>query len=659
MQFRNANYYEAMDYLAPSFDFATETPQKLDSYGNPIIDDESLNFTVRDIGTTTNPMQHQTEALKARIREGASRIEFEFLGAGKGNSQRPTPESFGTKERQDMRELLDVNEMRSATHAGVHTESLAGFTREGFNSEARANVLKEIRRAIDFAGEATKGGAVVFHMNEWHRPMSEIKDPSGKFKAYQEEDKDAIMFAVDSRTGQSAGAIRKDMEIFRPVFITAKDMNLVGKTDENGNVLKEEDWVDVKGNKIEKNASVERLFDRVPKFNEDRTNFEVKKLTYEDIEKETKEWNNNNPNNPRTPAEMVAIMNLENQVLQYKGNSLYHARYYQNEKKELEKLREAKEIINEMKEKNKDVPNWRKRQIIQNYIRRAGREMELDEDPEKYLNEQIKAAENTLRHIHESSASADVYAKEAEERIKNIQSAEKYGLQKTAETIASAGITAMETYNKNKDKYGLKDPIYVAPENWDPRQFGSHPQEYRKIIDKSRETMVNMLKSKGYDEEKAVSLAKQHIKGTLDIGHMNMFRYYFQGSDKEFEKWMLKETEQLVKDGYVAHIHLTDNFGFDDEHITPGQGNVPMKEFLKMLEKHNIKDITVEQGSYNPLASWETMELTNSPIYGLGRRQRFKQVWQTHYGQHAPGFFIAGAYVPSNDWKPWTDLGLE
>ena len=254
MQFNNPNYYQAMDYLSNAEEFVTETPAKLDSRGNPIIDDDSLNFTVRDIGTTTNPMQHQTEALKARIREGASRIEFEFLGTGKGNSQRPTPESFGTKERQDMRELLTANEMRTATHAGVHTESLAGFTREGFNSEARATVLKEIKRAIDFAGEATKGGAVVFHMNEWHRPMTEIKDPSGKFKAYKEEDKDAVMFAVDSRTGQSAGGIRKDMEIFRPVFITAKDMNMAGKTDEKGNVLNEEDWVDVKGNRIEKNA---------------------------------------------------------------------------------------------------------------------------------------------------------------------------------------------------------------------------------------------------------------------------------------------------------------------------------------------------------------------------------------------------------------------
>ena len=76
----------------------------------------------------------------------------------------------------------------------------------------------------------------------------------------------------------------------------------------------------------------------MPKFNEEKTRFEVKKLTYEDIEKETIEWNKNNPDRPRTPAETVAINNLENQVLQYKGNSLYHGRGYMDEKKRLDEV---------------------------------------------------------------------------------------------------------------------------------------------------------------------------------------------------------------------------------------------------------------------------------------------------------------------------------
>lgn len=661
MQFANNNYYAAMDYIDTTQDFPTEEPAKVDSFGRPIVDDESLNFTARDLGTTTNPMTGQIEALKARIREGASRIEFSFLGAGKGNAQRPTPESFGSKERRDLRELLDANEMRTSTHAGVHSESLAGFTKEGFNSEARSHTLKEIKRAIHFAGEATKGGAVVFHTSEWQRPMSEIKDSMGekyKFKAYREEDKDAIMFAVDSRTGQSVGGLRKDQEIFRPVFETAKDRDMVGKTDNKGNVLGEDDWIDVQGNKIDRYASVEKLFDRVPKFNAEKTNFDVEKLDYNAIVVETDKWNAHcRKGKERTPAEMAAILSLENQVLQQKGSSLYHAKHYEEEKRRLDRMREMKSFVDEIKQRNPNIEPYKLRKLFTD-TRYYGQPPE-DRDPEEWLNDEIKQKENSLRYTHEASAAADVNARDAEERIKKVQSAERYGIVKTAETIALAGLDAMYTYNKNKDKYGLKDPIYVAPENWDPRSYGSHPDEYRKIIEKSREKMAEMLMSKGKSHDEAMDLAKDHIKGTLDIGHLNMFRYHFEGSDEEFDKWMLKQTEDLVSKGYVGHIHLTDNFGFDDEHLTPGQGNVPMMKFLKMLEKRGMKDIIVEQGSFNPQAHLETLELINSPIYGIGRKQRFGQVWQAHYGQSAPPFFIAGSYVPSNDWRPWTEIPLE
>jgi len=666
MQFTGNNYYSAMDYLGGNSHFEqTSAPEETDAYGNSITPDDALNFTPKEIGTTTNPMTGQVEALKARIREGASRIEFSFLGAGKGNAQRPTPESFGTKERREIRELLNANEMTTSTHAPIHSESLAGFSNEGFNSVARAQVLKEIKRAIHFAGEATKGGAIVFHLNEWQRPMSEINKYAGaKFKGYDSEDKDAVLFAVDDRTGQSAGGIRKDQEIFRPVFKTAKEAGIAGKTDSKGNLLEERDWIDIHGNKIARDAPVTRLFDRVPIFQEGTSNFQVKKLNFDDIKAETEEWNQDNPDkDPRTPAEMMAILQLENNVLQAKGNSLYHAKEYSNYQKDLKKLLEKKKIIEVAKKGLPENEHWK----LRNMYAEGYRAPDKDEDPDKWLQDQIRHTEHSMRYIHESSAQADVLAKQAEENIKHIKSAEKYGLQKTAETVAGAGIEAMEVWKRNKDKYGLKQPIYAAPENWDPRQFGSHPEEYRKVIDKSRKVMAKRLIGKGYSESQAKDLAKAHIKGTLDIGHMNLWRSYFQAKDgetpeqaeKRFDKWIVKEADKLVKEGYAGHIHLTDNFGYDDEHLTPGQGNVPMQKFMKNLEEAGIKDIIVEQGSYNPLAHIETLELINSPIYGVGRKQRFRQVHQAGFGYNAPGFFVAGSYVPSNDWKPWTDIPLE
>jgi len=657
MQFTKNNYYSAMDRLDNTEFFASNAPVELDEEGNPLVPDDSLNFTPREIGTTTNPMGNTLDSLKAKIREGTSRIEFSFIGQGKGNSQQPTPESFGTKEREDIRELLRANEMKTSTHASVHSQSLAGFTQRGFNDEARSQVLNEIKKAIHFAGEATKGGAIVFHMQEWQRPLSHLKDKSGaKFEGYTEEDKDAVLFAVDNRTGELVSTISKNREVYRPVYLTAKDVNKVGQKDDFGNILKENDWIDVHGNRITKDASPEILFNRVPKFNSEKTNFEVQKLRWDDLVKETDEWNKNNPKNQRTPEEMFAILEVENRVLTAKGNSLFHAQQYEETKHSRDELLDEYKMYKEVENMTPENERWKlKSKSLGKY-----RGIRVDDNPDDFYKRQIKDIENRMRHIHEASASSDVMAKQAEETINHIESAKKYGLKRTADTIAKAAIYAMETYNRNKDKYGLEDPIYLAPENWDPKMFGSHPEEYAEAIEASRKRMIELLKMQGRDENQAKKLAETHIKGTLDIGHLNLFREHYKGDPKNFDKWILDQAKTLVEKGYVSHIHLTDNFGFDDEHLTPGQGNVPMKSFLKEMEKLGVKDLIVEPGSYNPTtAMYDTLSMVNSPVYGISRRTRFRNVHETHFGYAAPGFFIAGSYVPSNDWRPWTDIPLE
>jgi len=663
MQFSNNNYYSTMDGFSNAKSGTALDPAPLDEYGEPIIPDEALNFTPKDIGTTTNPMGNTLESMKSRIREGAGRIEFSFMGQHKGSSQSPTPESFGTKERQDMRELAKINDIKTSTHAAVHANSLAGFGQRGFNNEARGEVLTEIKRAIQFAGEATKGGAVVFHFHEWQRPMSQIKDKTGaQFIGYKEEDKDAKLFAVDKRTGEFVSEISKNKEIFRPVYKTAKDLGKAGQKDDNGKILAADDWIDLRGNKIERNADPKDLFQRVPIFDEKGTNFTVEKLGWDDLVKETDRWNiDNKDKDSRSPEEMFAIIQIENRVLQSKGASLFHAMQYEDFKKHRDNVLDEFESYKKLKESLPEDEQWKLKQWSSQRIRK-----DVDETYDQAYEHELKLDENRMRHVHESSASADVQAKEAEALIANIESAEKYGLQKTADTVAQAAIYAMKTYENNKKKFGLEEPIYVAPENWNSKHFGSHPEEYRKAIDASRARMVDLLMTtQGKSKSEAQDLAKTHIRGTLDIGHLNTFRDNFRDAkgeinEKAFEKWMVDEAESLVKNGYVGHIHVSDNYGFDDEHLTPGQGNVPMKEFLKRMEKLEMKDIIVESGSFNvSTATLDTLSYVNSPVYGVNRRMRFANARDQHFGYNAPGFFIAGAYVPSNDWKPWTDIPLE
>lgn len=170
------------------------------------------------------------------------------------------------------------------------------------------------------------------------------------------------------------------------------------------------------------------------------------------------------------------------------------------------------------------------------------------------------------------------------------------------------------------------------------------------------------------DPKKAEQLAQEHIKATLDIGHLNLWRKYFRPSekaktpedvDKEFKEWVKKEIKKLNKEKIIGHVHLADNFGYDDEHLTLGHGNAPIKEFIKLMEEAGIDDWIIETGSFNPLTGWsEALQYLGSPIYGV-TPMSFANVMNAHAGYNQPIYYIAGAYAPSNDWTLWSGVPFE
>ena len=676
MDFGNNDYFSGQgEYFNNSY-LDTLEKQEYNEKGEPIQPDDSINFTTEQIGTATSPIGNALESLKARIKEGTGNIEFSFMGQGKGNSQQPTPESYGSAERRDMRELLKINDMTTATHAAVHNDSLAGFGRDGFNEEQRARSLNEIKKAIDFASEATRGGAIVFHLREWQRALSDLKDKDVKdvdFVGYEEEEKRSPLLVVDSQTGQAVSGISRDRTLYRLDYETVEDYEKRTGEKVKGENVRPDDWVDTSGNRIDKYANTEELFNRVPKWNEEKKNFEVKELKWKDLEEETKKYNEGRPKHEQIkPEVMYAKINLENKVHQQRGSSLYHGKNYTRVKQARDRAKDLKEKYENLrKELSKSGNEEHARQFLKNALtdKDEAESLANAEDPSKVLQEKIDYYTDDLRYIHEASGSADVQAREAQEVLDRLETVEDFGIKKTADTVAEAAMYAKEKYEANKDKYDLKKPIYVAPENWDPNAYGSHPDEYKNAIEESRKSMVNKLMQRNYSKEEAEKFAKTHIKGTLDIGHLNTYRKFIKKKDKHeseeqmhkrFEDWMIKKVEKLVKGGYVGHIHLSDNFGFDDEHLTPGQGNIPMKRFLKKMEELGMDDLIVEPGSYNiKTAVPDTLNHINSPVYGISRRTRSNQMRQAHFGYQAPGFFIAGSYSPSNEWKMWSDVPLE
>ncbi len=670
------SYFVTLDEQAP-----IHTYQPSNAQGVP-----QSTLTPRELGATLNPMQNQLQALQAKIREGASKMEFEFMGRQKGNSQQSTPESYGKEEREMMRALAQLNDIRTSTHATPQVSGLAGFGERGFNKAQQHATIHEVQRAIDFAKDASTGGAVVLHTGEWQRPISTYYGEKGRneqmgFSAYDDEDLKAELLVVDKETGQFIQGISKDKKIFVPQWHTAQslfgyDSEQEG-TDVEGNptIIRPDDYIDQYGRKIDE-TNINQLFRRVPVYNEYDENkgdvrFATREMGWEELEEETRRYNEKY-NASLTPEKYFAQQQLDTQILQAKGQSLYYLQQYNTYKEEFEALRTAYDFYNKLDESLSDEEKW---QIMMQRMpgRGSGREYvrPITESIPEYLKRQLQEAELSMRHIHQSSSSADAQAADLLLRRENIVSMEEYGLKETGKALAKLAEEAMD---KSKEARKMRHPdekwedLFIAPENWHPNEYGSHPDELLKIVRAGREEFVKRLKdNRQMDEEQAKELAEKHIKTTFDIGHLNMWRSMMKrekGESEEqfqerFNKWVFGHLEKLHKEKAIGHLHLTDNFGYNDEHLHIGQGNAPVKEFVKWMEERGYTDFIIEAGSFNP----QTIVPDAWSYLGASHARNFaSQFPQGRIGvgarYQAPNS-IVGSYVPSNEWTLWTGIPLE
>lgn len=678
----NFGYYHALD-RTDEIDNAIDEPIILRDEQKSM----NLNLGPQEIGTSLNPFQHQLHALSAKIKEGASKVEFEFFGAGKGQKERATPESFDKEERLEMRQLAEINEVRSSTHATVAVSGLAGFdAQRGFEEQNRDKTLREVEKAIDFAGDASTGGAVVVHTGEWNRPIYDSHKQEG-FVGYEGEAKRAPIMVVDGRTGELR-AMRKDSPIYEPKFKTVAEYEeeigkkLVGTTDSKGDLYEEMDWISVNGDVIKRDWEFDLeksslMFERVPEWNKEMTMFETEKRDWKHFENKARVWNERHPNQLLTPEEIFAKTQYMNQALQARGSSLYHGKYYNHEKEIRDEVKKALDFYERLEE---SLPEEEKEKLViqKTFDYQASSIIPPKDVPIKeYLLEKLKIQEDSMRYTHEASAAADVQAKQAEDAMKNVQTMEEYGLDRSTESLATLGIKTWQKYEANKEH--LKEKLYIAPENWHPEQYGSHPDELLKIVRGARQKMIAKL-TPSLGQEKAKELAYDHIKTTLDTGHLNLWKKHLQRKtdehglviesdeafDKRFADWALGKVKKMHEEKALGHVHLTDNFGYDDEHISLGKGNAPVREITKFMAEKGYKDFIAEPGSFNPQSILpEAWSLFGSPVYSIGtgvtpsHPGRFSGVYQRQFGYNAPPMYIVGAYVPSNEWKLWSEVPLE
>ncbi|MBI2143915.1 sugar phosphate isomerase/epimerase [Candidatus Woesearchaeota archaeon] len=674
----NQSYFTAMDrgYYMP-----LQPGQGMP--GERVEDVPEIGISPKDIGVSAHPAQDQLQQVKARIFQGASKVELGFFGRGKGSFQggNTTPEMYGKEERIDMRELAKINKIQLTTHATTAAGSLAGFGQQGFDEHVREQSLHEIERAVDFAADVSRGGAIVVHANEYPRAIKEYFEKE-RFEAYPEEEERAVLYLVDERTGQLV-PVRKNMPVHEPLYKETEDktawLDIDGKPIPKDllyhQVNEKGEWVK-DGKVIKPEELYRKLFQRVPEFNEEGTDFKTERRDWDYFAQRAGEWNKLHPDDKKTAEEMWFRIQTENAILRAKGSSLFYARDYERSRKDRDKVVRALKFYEQLEKTVPPEEAWKMAFQEPQFAHFAGLVPPETRHPVEYLKELLKREDDNLRFMHEASAAADAEAATQAENITKIKPIEQYALGKTADTVARAAMYAWDKGKHLREDVTkgekLEKPLFISVENFFPEQYGGHPDEIKRIVEESRKKMVAELtdprNSEKYGEigvGEAEKMAKEHIKATWDTGHAFIWKKYFKGSDEEFKKWYLDKAKEWKDQGVMGHVHVSDNFGWEDEHVIPGQGIAPIKEFIQLIRDKVDKgeiDVIVEPAHQDYRALLGGWRVFGSSIYGtsMGQKESWAGLERSYFGRTAPPSFLYGESAPDPEaWTMWTGVRLE
>ncbi len=626
------------------------------SYFHALDKPKIKEISIGEFGTSAK-MGDALDALKSEINVGAKHIELGFMGKGKGNlgNMQTTPEMFDKLKREELRQLAKINGVTLSTHASLGISGVAGMTEQGqgFSDKVRTENLMELKRTIDFAADTARGGAIVVHTNEFQR---EVKDKytSGKERFVMGSKKDEALHLADPETGKIF-SIRKDDVVHIPKW----------KTDDKKN------YVDVDGKPIQE---FHNYSDRVLELDPKTGKPEWDEMTYEKMKGLVKKWNEGHPKDVKNPEKEFLFLQHMQKNQAEAPRAMQYLDGAKDAQKKYEKMREDAEAFKEL-EKGKNYDDKFLLRMLRNEYGEGITEKYKDKKltPSQILKEEAEAKKGEASYYMEGYVGFERQKKEITKLYEKVQTIEDVGVKKSAETLAEA---AMYAYDIEKQKK-LDKAMFIAPENmmaeWG---YGSHPEELKNLVIKSREEMAKLLIDRKFvkDKKEAEKIAKEHIKATFDIGHANTWAKYFNAENpnlsaderkKKFDQWLIDQVKDLSKAGVLGHIHLSDNFGYYDEHLAPGMGNAPMEKFMEIIRKDpNYEGQVivewgaqpVEQRSEAMLGAW--VNLANSPIYRVeGVAPRWNDIENSGYfGRMSTPANIVGNYGSSmgKDWALWS-----
>ncbi|MFT4297745.1 MAG: hypothetical protein ACMXX5_00985 [Candidatus Woesearchaeota archaeon] len=652
------------------------------------------------------------QTVTGAIRTGASKVELQAqMGGG---AEAVGVESYGREAKQALRELAVANEIQlTSVHVPTQVGNVSGFNpQQGFVDEQRKSAVDEIKKAIDFASDVTGGGTITFHTGEFQRPISEqdwalMRDENGnvvtdsdgnkqyQFLGYKEEPGKAVTYMVDNRNGKIIGDVRKSNIIREPIYLTAdKDYEGVD-VDGKPRKIEKGDLITEEGHYIDR-ANPDHLFKRVAKWNDNLKRFETEKLTWDDIERRKEMWNHKHPEKSITSEEMAYRIQVETQIMQYRGHSLYHGRMYNEEKKERDAIKEALKFYKELESKIPPEEAWkilkedpRSRRYVRNDL--VGSDLKK---PTEILQQALEQAEQSLQYTHQSSGSADAQADSLKDTLEHVKPIANFAKEQSSKSMAEAAIHAWHKTHEGKQKGNVDRDITLTPENIFPEMgYGSHPEELKEMVMDAREKMVEFLTSKkikdphnrltvvkdpetgemneqilevdnpwynsSVSKEEARKLAENHIKANLDTQHLGMWGKHFQPkylkdqsrmetpeeTKGRFMVWYDKQVRMLADEGIIGEVHIVDGYASGGHtHLPAGEGELNVVDTVKYLKKKGFKGVLISEGHGEE--SW-------------GHGRIMTKAWEA-FGSpvFSRGYFGAGSGAGGGPGAPirWTDI---
>jgi sugar phosphate isomerase/epimerase len=655
-----------------------EPPVEKPRVEKPVLAINELGVTVpeKDPVTGGNIIQN----IDANIRMGASKLQI-VMSTPHTQAIGGRPKAYGKEARESIRELARANEVmiEGVELPTSSMSNLSGFDpqRGNISEEKRQRDLQEVKEAISFVADIAGGGGVDIWSQEFQRNIVDADwnkkgKWAGKFEAYETEEKFATEYLVDQRTGQIMSEIRHSSDIHEPMFKTAEEdywgYERDGKT---RRLIKKGEWIDMDDRWIDP-KDPEQLLHRYPEWDDVNKKFKSQRLEWKDIVKRT-HTHNERYGTDWDPAEYAFQIQLQNKWIQTRGSSLFYTRQYEDQIKRRKAYQQALEHYEKLEKEIPEEELWR---IMREDPVFRGEFLPTEfKKPTELLKDVLGSIDHDLKHVHEASAAADANAEEIQRTMDQVVSLKKYAKEKAFDSYAEAGIVAMNETQLNPN---AERAIHVGPEIGWPAGWGGHPEEFIELIQNSRKRMADRLvQEKGYSEDKAKQLAKKHISGCFDTGHMGMWLDHFkkdhpheteESRRKRFNNWYMDMVAKMQDAEVIGSVQAVDSATGAHGHLPPGEGIFPVVEAVDYLKSKGFQGFVVSEGHEEEqfgkgrilLQTWKAFgaEIADS-YFAATPTTRWSDVADTYFGHVNPPPYIIGQYRPSDDWTFWSGVPLE